>query len=709
MDYNKSKMIQDIYSLTPLQEGMLFNYLADKTSNSDIAQYLFSVKEGINEQYLTQALRLITKKYAAIRTCIMYQGMSKPRQVVLTDREIDYKKVACSDRKDNHTEVLKEIIDEDLKHGFDIQKDILLRVRYIEFSNFSNYILFSSHHIILDGWSHSIIIKEFQSYYSRLLAGECFEQLILECVEYSQSDLYGEYIHWINSQDKEQALSYWKELCENYSGNAEIVPMSEEQKTEEKVAYEQLILQLDVTSQLMQIAKKNNVTMNNLFEAAWGILLQKYNNCNDVIFGKVVSGREVPISNIEDAVGMFINTIPIRVTVNENMTIKQLLSKIKKQGMNGKDYEYCSLAEIQTVLSIKEDYLKTVIAFQNFDSSSPNQRSMMESIYSRQKTTFSISVNVDIREGSLRSRIRYNPALYAKEDIDILLEHLECIFQYIVNHSEEYVKDIALCTQNEYQRIQEEFNQTNVEYPKNKTIIELFEEQVRKTPNVCAIKVGNQSFTYQELNQKANLLGKYLRTIGVSSDHLVGIIADRNIEMIAGIYGILKAGGAYIPIDPEYPVERMRYILFDSNPGVLLISCKKELQIIEELPEKIQVVNINKVIKTETVCDNLVSISRPENLAYVIYTSGTTGNPKGVLLENRSVVNLCYMNKHNILFDAYSKGGRKIISVTSMTFDIFVTESILSLINGMTVYMTSQQEQDNYEAICSLIDKENID
>ncbi len=709
MDYNKSKMIQDIYSLTSLQEGMLFDYLADESNDRDIAQQLFCVKEVLNENYLIQSLKLISIKYAAIRTSIMYQGMTKPRQVVLKERDIEYEKIDCVNRNEDPENILKEIIDENLKRGFDLQKDTLLRVSYISFSDDINYMLLTNHHIILDGWSNSIVINDICMYYTRLSKGDHFEQLLYECEVYRKSNSYGEFIQWIYSQDKNSALTYWKELCQNYNGSAEIVPMTEERKIKEKVQYEELSLHLDLTNQLMQIAKKNNVTMNNIFEAAWGMLLQKYNNSNDVIFGKVVSGREAPIAQIEHVVGMFINTIPFRVTVNENMTVEQLLHEVKKQGIDGKNYEYCSLAEIQSALLSKENYIKTIVAFQNFYKIDLDSQLEMESVYSRQITTYSLSVNADVREGRLRCRIRYNPIVYDREEIKGLLDHLVCIFDYIAYQSREYVKNIEMCTQHEYQRIQEEFNHTKVEYPKDKTIIELFEEQVKRSPNVCAIKVGNHSLTYQELNQKANLIGKHLRTLGIGSDHLVGIIADRSIEMIVGMYGILKAGGAYLPIDPEYPIERVKYILEDSKPGVLLISCKKELQILEELSKEIKVVNIYDVIQEENTCGNLVPISKPDNLAYVIYTSGTTGKPKGVLLENRSVVNYCSMNERNVIYDAYSEGCRRIISVTNMTFDIFVTEIILSLINGMTVYLTSQQEQEDYEAMCSLIDRENIE
>lgn len=490
MDYTKSKMVQNIYSLTPLQEGMLFNYLTDEASDSDIAQQLFVVNERVNEQYLVETLKLISKKYAAIRTSIMYQGMTKPRQVVLKSREIDYKKVECLTQKENHDNVLTEMIEDDLKTKFDFQKDTLLRVKYISFNGGKDYILFTSHHIILDGWSISIILKDFRIYYTRLSEGESFEQLKIECEECGKTDLYGEFINWISLQDKKQALSYWKKLCSNYSGNGEIMPMAETHITKEKIQYEELLLQSNLSNQLMQIAKKNNVTINNIFEAAWGILLQKYNNYNDVIFGKVVSGREAPIAHIENIVGMLINTIPIRVITNENTTIEQLLSEVKRQGISGKGYEYCSLAEIQSILQSKENYVKTIVAFQNFHEPSSNSLFEMESIYSRQITTYPLSVNVDVKNGRLRSRIRYNPIVYDREEIKGVLEHLRTIFNYIAYQSKEYVKNIELCTQDEYHRIKEVFNHTKTEYPKEKTIIELFEEQVNRSPNICAIKVG---------------------------------------------------------------------------------------------------------------------------------------------------------------------------------------------------------------------------
>lgn len=708
MDYSKSKKIQDIYSLTPLQEGLLFNYLKDEECRDDIVQQIYKCDENLQEQTFIQSLKLISKKHAILRTSIMYQGMSKPRQVVLIDREIDYQKINCTDSKENHREILAKILEAEMDKGFDIQKDCLFRVRLVEFGDCDKYLVTTQHHIILDAWSHSNLIDDLQELYIRLSNGESFDRLEIECNQYGKSNAFGEFVHWINKQDRSEALAYWTKLCENYNENAGIIPMEEEQEVKDRVAYEELRLNKGLTLQLMQLAKKKNATINNIYEAAWGILLQKYNNCNDVIFGKVVTERDAPIDNIENAVGLFINTIPIRVTTDENMTLEQLLADIKKQDIDAKDYAYCSLAEIQSELSQKEDLLKTAITFVNLGDSNADHN-ILEKIYSRQTTTYGLSVNVFLAEECLISRIRYNPSIYKKEEIRLLAEHLELIFKCFVKDSTECVKSIDMCTDYEVQKINQEFNNTKVEYPKNKTIIELFEEQVKKVSDVCAIKCADKTLTYYELNQKANALGKYLREFGVGRDHLVGIMADRGIEMIIGIYGILKAGGAYVPIDPTYPTERIRYILQDSELKILLVNGKKRPLTEEEMFCGIVIVYIGDIIEDNAICEDCLHVNQPEDLAYIIYTSGTTGNPKGVMIKNQGVVNYCYMTDRNVHFGAYSDGCRRMISVGNFTFDIFINEAILSLLNGMTVYMTTQHEQNDYEAMCELMDRESIE
>ncbi|URZ15357.1 non-ribosomal peptide synthetase [Clostridium felsineum] len=670
--------ISNIYSLTSLQEGMLYQSLLDNKSSSYVIQNVLSFSGKIDEEKIQDALKLLEKKHDALRTVIMHEKISKPRQVVLKNREIEYKREDLStlNQAEQNKKVL-EIEKLDIKRGFNLQKDTLIRVKYIVLDDESSKLIWTMHHIIVDGWCLSIIFGDFMRYYKELKAGKSISEMerIVD-KEKMETAEYGEYISWIEKQDKEEGIEYWKELLSDYDGVAEIKPIKKPNPTEEQVKEAEIISSKEVSEKLFQVARLNNVTINNIVEAAWAIVLQRYNGTNDVVFGKVVSGRNADIRGIEKTVGLFINTIPFRVKCDERTTIRTLLKELKQQGIDGNSYDYCSLAEIQNETQQKSDLIKTIFAFENYYVDESNLRSSEGALQvkyeaAREQTDYAIGLKAYVNEDQLVYTMMYNPNEYDKGEIETILNRVGKVLIKISENEDVKVSDIEVITEEERELVLKTFNDTKAYYSKDKTVVDLFEEQVEKTPDNTALIFEDKQLTYSELNRKVNQVARKLRKLGIKPDDFVAIVAERSIEMIVGIYGIIKAGGAYVPIDPNYPEDRIKYMLEDCTPKVILVYRA-------DVKTKVPVINLEEKAVWEGETANLKKLNKPNDLAYCIYTSGTTGRPKGVMVEHKGIINMksYYENKVPI-----SKED-KILQFANIVFDASVSEMTMAILIG---------------------------
>jgi NRPS condensation-like uncharacterized protein len=353
--------IEKIYKLSPIQEGMLFHKLLNDDSTEYTFQMVFQYKNGLNIEKMRQSLSLLSLKHEVLRTAISITKTGTPLQVILRDRQIEINEMQAKDEVE-----IKTIQRADVSRGFDLKEDSLLRMTVIQTSDKESNILWTMHHIITDGWCLSLLFGDFLENYEKLLADQDYETLKHEVEkEKSKVGSYSEYIGILEQKDKGTGLRYWERLLEGYSEAAVIVPMQTEE-TGNEVGWLELKIDKELSVKLQSFAQKERITMNNITEMVWGIILQKYNNTNDVVFGKVVSGRDVAIKGIESIVGLFINTVPIRVKNDEDSTIRELLQFVHKQGVESSEYDYCSLAEVQSKSELGRHLFNTIFVFENY-------------------------------------------------------------------------------------------------------------------------------------------------------------------------------------------------------------------------------------------------------------------------------------------------------------------------------------------------------
>jgi len=694
--------IEDIYSLTSLQEGMLYHAIKEKGNQNYLIQAMYEITGKIDEAIINESFQMLSKKYGTLRTAfVIPKSTGIARQIVFKKKELEFSvDDGCEDTD------IEEILRKDLERGFDLQKDSLVRLKLIKREGKSR-LLWTMHHIILDGWCLSLLFNDFVKYYNKLLRGESVSEVEQQADEERRKiPDYGTYVRWIEKQGQQKnGQLYWKELLKDYESTAGIRPYYEEQNTVSQVGNEVILCSRGLTEKLISISQKIHVTINTLLEAAWGVVLQRNNRTDDVVYGKVVSGRNVPIEGIEKTVGLFINTIPIRVKSNEQTSCEELAVQLLKQSNESNRYDHCSLAEIQNNTSQGSKLIKTIFVYENYyvdDSIGSEKNEINLSLdYFREQTNYDISVVTEMENGVLKLGIMYPPKKYRKEEIVHILEQYRKVLEAFSEDMKQKVSEISVVTEEEKDKILKEFNNTEKEMPEGKTVADLFEEQVRRNPEAIAVKCHEKTITYAELDRRSGKLASRLRKMGIQPDEYVAVFAKRSIEMIVGVLGVIKAGGAYIPIDPESPPDRFSFIMQDSRPKCIL-------KAYSEIPAEtsIPVINLENEIEDEEIQD-LKHIHNAENAAYVIYTSGTTGNPKGVVIEHR--------NLYNFVLALRSKTGMdrperlKFAWLSPYYFDMSVKCLYGALTTGNQLVIVTEEERMDEHKLAECIRENKID
>ncbi|MBP7654186.1 amino acid adenylation domain-containing protein, partial [Candidatus Dependentiae bacterium] len=695
--------IADIYTLTAMQSGFLYHKLLDENSAAYFEQTVIKAQGKFNYELFKKSWEMILERHNILRTVILYKDISQPVQIVVKHRdlEITYKDLRSELEESRQNAVISEFKNADKLRKFDLSSDALFRIGILQTSDNEFYSVFSFHHIIMDGWCIAVLFGEFLRIYYGLLKNEIIE--LEPAVQYS------EYIRWLKRYEKEKSLGFWKEYLKGYESAVEI-PFGhgkEKEITESGHSKFSFVINEIKSKKLQEISNKNGVTLNTLIQSVWGLLLSRYNNADEAVFGATVSGRPAEIKGIEKILGLFINTIPVRIKIKNGETFEELLKRTQKEAVECQPHHYSSLAEIQSQSELKQNLINHIVVFENYPIDEKLQAiEKNDNALSIAATEVFEQINYDFgiivsKTNKINIEFTYNRVKFSGKNIERIAGHFEKIIETIIGKSKTEINDIDILTENEKEKILYEFNGPEIDYPEDKTIIELFEEQAAKTPDNIAVVFDDIKLTYRELNERANAVGHYLREkYEIRADDIVGIMLERSEKLIIGILGILKAGAAYLPIDTEYPESRVEYILKDAG-------CKAVISAAPQI-ERFKKTYNNKFFELADINfvrnENLSLISNSKNLAYIIYTSGSTGQPKGVMIEHRNIINtLKALDKKYPL----NKSDNYLLK-TTYTFDVSVSEIFCFIFGkGRLVVLPSGFEKDP-EKIIETIEKHNI-
>ncbi|WP_342426071.1 amino acid adenylation domain-containing protein [Paenibacillus sp. FSL L8-0502] len=574
----------------------------------------------------------------------------------------------------------------------------LFRAELYEFIEGGFNLLVDMHHIVSDGFSMAVLLDEIiQRYQGRQLANIQLH--------------YKDFVAWQKQQITDDALqaheSYW---LQTLKGELPVLNMPTDFSRPQAQSFEgdslTVTLESKLTNTLYKLAQDTESTIFMILLAAYNILLGKYTGQEDIIVGTPVAGRRHV--DTQAMIGMFVNTLVLRNQPRSSLTVQSFLQEVKQNSLLALEHQEYPFDELVDRLELVRDLSRnpvfdTMFSLQNVgtDVLETGGIRFKPEEFNAGISKVDFSLHVTEEKECLSFTLEYGTKLFKPETIRRMGEHFVRILETVTQDVGVRLADITIVSDEEKQLLLTEFNHTVVPFPHHETVHGQFEKQVVQTPGHIALVFGNQRLTYRDLNERANSLARILQAHGVGPDKLVGLMVHRSAEMIIGLLAVLKAGGAYVPIDPEYPSARIEYMLSDSEAAVLLTS--RDLVGEHHYSANTLFIEDEEVYQGERT--NLEATAQPEHLTYVIYTSGSTGNPKGVMLQHRSVLNFITGMREVIDFAA----NKTILSLTTISFDIFVLEAILPLLGGMTVVLGDRHHQVDPQALGELITAHHID
>lgn len=674
----KGKSIIAINDLTPMQESMLFYKQLHPNSSEYTVQVDLVVGKEVQSAILYAALNHMAQYHSSLRANIVYTGVNEPREVVFD--QVVYENMVYDYSMDENSEHLIETIKkQDIHRGFDLENEALLRMIVCKQAN-STRVIITFHHIILDGWSCMLLINELFKNYESFMSGRS-TKLKYENIQ----GLYGQYLR---QKTKEEAYEYWKKLLSNYTEPCTIKAIGHPDKVDKDVPGKvEICMKNSLKSRLTNFCHNYAVSINTVIETVWGLILGTYTRNDDIVFGKVVSGRNVDILGINDSLGMYINTIPVRVILNNEEKLIHLLERVHLQSAKANDYDFCSLEEIQQMTPVKNKLLGSAISFENYQELPDNQIFRIRQV--RELSSFPISVSVQTGEKLILSFL-YDMSIYGNDEMNMLLKRFVDILDQIITYPDRKVKELRFITLEEESMIRK-FNDNETDYPLESNIVALFRKQVKRTPDRIALKFHNNTMTYKEMAEKARILAKRIVLSGVGRNRIVPIIMKPCIEMVIGIFGVLEAGAAYLPIDPGMPEERIKYMLEQVDSETVLTTSVHKITGVQKT---LYIDQINE----DTSGDYCSSIDSNDN-AYVIFTSGTTGAPKGVVITHRNLINHTYWQIESSRYNE----DVTMVQTISFTFDGHASEVYPVLLSGGTLVIADEIQRKDPRELLKLV------
>ncbi|MDX1696252.1 MAG: amino acid adenylation domain-containing protein, partial [Ketobacteraceae bacterium] len=677
--------IEAVYPLSPMQEGMLFHSLFDTSSGVYFEQLSVEVVGDIRREKLYEAWNHVVNRHPVLRSAFLWDELDRPLQVVSSRIQAEVSEFDWSDLdSDQEEHRLNLWLEQDRKRGFDFSRPGLTRLAWIDLPSNRARLVWSFHHVVLDGWSLPLVMGEAFQSYAALVQGQ---QPMLPA-----PGRYEDFIAWLGDFDKADALQFWKNYLHGFEAPTPMACKKQPLPDAKKQYFEsEISLSEEQTAQLQQFARDNHITLNTVLQAGWGVLLARYSGEEDIVFGTTVSGRPADLNGVENIVGLFINTLPLRVQIADDTRFVPLLQSMQEEQLDLRRFEATPLVDIHHHSEVPGDQtlFDSILVFENYpvgDAVRAGDELLdISQVTSIEHTNYPLTLIVEPKD-SIRLKLSYDATLFDGSTIDRMLSHLEVILSSALTQADIPVKRFPLLAEEEREKILRDWNPAPADYPRDKCLHELFESRVAANPDQVALVSGKQEISYGELNRRANQLARILIAKGVTDQGYVAIALDRSVDMIVSILATLKAGGAYMPLDPSYPEERLTFMLEDTKAPVLVTRSEfadRVLSIASKAGDvQAVLLDSDKDYIAEQFDSNLDQpiFGDAGRLAYVVYTSGSTGKPKGVvctqLAVNRLVIDTNYIE---------FKATDKVAHLSNVSFDASTFEIWGALLNGGTL------------------------
>ncbi len=696
------KNIVAIHSLNAMQEGMLFHTMNNEERGDYCEQIIIGLEGQFSVENFFQAFSVLSEKHKIFRACYIYEKLTAAKQVILEEKNFEQRILDLrEDSEDIQAKKIEAEIQIDAHRGYSLSDAPLVRFLIIRLKDDQYKILWSFHHIILDGWSVSNVFKELLLTYKAIETGMLEQEITT-----NKKDI-DVYYNWLQNKDTTRASEKWSGYLEGYSGP--VTPLfSNDNQNQGIFQSKKIILNEEISEEIKAFTIRNNITTGTFFQVIWGIIQAKMTNSNDIVFGNIVSGRNAEIPEIEHMIGLFINIIPLRVNYTNDESIVDLMGKIQTQVVDMNEYDYFPIKDIQNMTNEKDNLINNALILENY----PLSGSLM-AMQEQMELDFKIN-SLEINEHTnypfniiiypskhTELEFKYNTSLVEMGLTETIANGFDYIIEQVVRTPDRLVKDIQLVRETEKESILSRLDHSQVGYDQSSLIHTEFDKMVEKFPQRTALKSDDDLLTYQELDELSTKAAIHLQKQGMREQEFVCICLPGTAESIVMMLAILKAGGVYVPIDVDFPQARKEYILKNTKTRYVIT---EDPRIVSELSE-IQVISPNECIEVDYLVEELQPVSINSSApAYVIYTSGSTGDPKGVVIPHKNVIRLL-KNQEN-LFD-FSEDDIWLLG-HSIAFDFSIWEIYGALLFGGALVIVSKDQLVDPTIIKEVILQERV-
>jgi len=677
------------YPLSFAQQGLWFINQLNPDAPTYNIPIVINIQGCVNLSALQDSLNEIIKRHEVLRTSFTLVD-EQPVQVINQAEPVnliveDLRRIPEGERD----RTVQHLASEFAQQPFDLSARSLLRAKIWQINEKNYYLIVTLHHIIADGWSISVLIEELTALYEAFSGGKPSPLVELPIQ-------YGDFVNWqqkwLDSHRIQSLLTYWKQKLQ---GELPVLNLPTDRPRSPiqtfKGAQAKLVLSQTLTKELKNLSRQQGVTLFMTLLTAFKILLYRYTSQTDIIVGSPIANRNR--AETESLIGFFVNVLVLRTDLCGDLSFQELLARVKSTALEAYVHQDLPFEKLVEELQPSRDLsynplFQVMFVLQNVPKPNFSLSDVSVSYEEGYNGTskFDLTLFMEDSEQGLVATCEYNRDLFNADTINRMLGHFQTLLESIVSDPKQDISKLQLLTPSEFQQLLVAWNDTKTDYPQDKCIHQLFEEQVEKTPSDIAVTFENQQLTYRELNNRANQLARYLQHLGVTPDVMVGICVERSIEMVVGLLAIMKAGGTYMPLDPAYPKERLAFTLADSQVSVLLAHA----HLVNDIPShssQLVCIDTDSTAFADYSSENIVDNVKPENLAYVIYTSGSTGKPKGVQIPHSAVVNFLSTMRQ---IPGLAKED-VLLSVTTLSFDIAALELYLPLIVGSRLVLVNRE------------------
>lgn len=698
---SSSSNIMAIYKLSPLQNGILFHCLYNRNPGTYVEQFVCAI-EDLDEGIFSAVWQNIIKRHSILRSVFYHDAFKVPVQCVhhhadLPLRIINLLNLPASERQRE----LARLKQEDRNAPFDFKSPPLMRMLLVRVEENKHVMIWSSHHILFDGWSTFVLLREFLSNYKLMVDGQP-----LGVTE----DRFEDYIRFLDGIKKQDAEQYWRAYLENVSAPT-LLPFVRPNVERNKVIKPHNTVAIKLTSsgdEIRAFAREHRLTVNTVMQGVWAYLLSRYTGKRDIVFGITVSGRPDEFPSVEDRVGLYINTVPFFAMTDETASMEGWLLQLQNEQVRSRAYQFNSVIDIQNWLGVGSELFDTMLAFQNYPASRvdgadtrPLRFAFLE--MNEQALNYPLALRISVEE-SVNIEFLYKPDLLAEQQVRRIAGHFDHVVRQVVRKEAKRCDDLVLLTDEEMNGFVDGWQGVGV-YPQYETILDVWNACVSEFSGREALCFEEQRLTYAELDERANKLADFLSKSGVGLETVVPICLEPGLEMVISIFAVMKAGGAYVPVDPQYPAQRIGFILDDIGSNLVVSTSGNPANAkLQELASLI--IHADTVIDADEASTIEFSVDvKPSNLAYVIYTSGSTGQPKGVMIEHRNVLNLVY----NQVGPLKLRPGISVFQFASFSFDASCHEIFCTLLHGGKLVLARREIIHDPKALGRLLNRHQVE